>query len=94
MYMNSQMKRYIGLGLGESQSTEAYVHKELGYLISGCGWMCSLTYLDALQTLHNWDFMETSSLRQDQLLTLFPAPLPSLEKVGFRRTGVLKMRRL
>ena len=48
-------------------------------------WMCSPTW--KLLNPYFWDFMEASSRGHDQLLTPFPALLPSLEtevKVGER----------
>lgn len=44
MYMNNQMKRYIGLSLGESQSSGASVPEELGCLIFQV-WMDVFTHL-------------------------------------------------
>ena len=76
--MNSQLKRHTGQSLGGSCT------QELLYLWN---WTALPTNLEAQRTLYNWNFMEASSLRHDNLLIpflapSFPAPLPSLKDWG------------
>lgn len=61
--MNSQMKRYIGQGLGRIWGTEAPVLTELGY-IPFLVWLCLLT--QKLSELCPFGvLMEDPSLRHD-----------------------------
>ena len=77
--MNSQLKRYIGQDLGESQAQE--LPFRWSWCLSFSWYVDVITHLEALQT-HYWIFMEASSCRHDQSLTPFPAPLLSLENAS------------
>ena len=79
--MNSQMKGYIGRGLGGSGVQELLSPwSRGGFLSSWCG---CVHPLEALQTPNYWGITETYSHRHDQSLTPFPAPLPCLEDEGW-----------
>ena len=83
--MNSQMNRYRGVRSGRVPSIGASVLVEWGSTTFP-GWC--VHQAGSSSNLCRWGFMEASSRRHDQLLSPFPALLPSLENKG---SGGLKI---
>ena len=79
------MKRYIG-EVWEGPEGRSFCPQGVEGYQPPCPWMCSPTW--KLPELHNIGIcIEASSSRYDQLLTPFPATLPSLKKCVFVYVG-------